>query len=42
MFHPLALELGTLRLRRVVLPLTIMFPINEFIISVVDGRGRVP
>ena len=38
----LAMELGSPRCRRVVLPFTFMFPINAFIISVVDGRSRVP
>ena len=40
--HLLALGLNTPWLRRVVLPLTIPFPINEFSISVVDGPKRVP
>ena len=42
MLLPLALELVTLQLRRVVLPLIVLFPINGFILSVVDSRGRVP
>ena len=41
MLLPLALELGTLRLRRVVLPFSVMFFINGFVVFVVDGRFEV-